>query len=290
MSVNLLNIVYTIMNYRHIYHAGNFADVFKHVVLIALLESLLRKDKPYCYLETHAGVGRYNLTTKEALKTKEFVSGIKQILKTDKRLPLEVQTYLDIIKKLNPENPLHYYPGSPLIAYNFLRADDRMVLAELHPEDASTLKQEFFGNKNVAVHQTDGYQTLKAFLPPKENRGLVFIDPPYEDSKEIERMGQALQNAIKHWRNGMYAIWYPIKEKRLIFNLKEQLKKLPVQEILLADLSIHPEDSAFGLNGSGMAIINPPWQLDARLNELLPWLWQVLSPEKAGKFQVSLLY
>lgn len=278
------------MNYRHIYHAGNFADVFKHIVLIALLEALSRKEKPFCYIESQAGAGLYDLTSGQASKSKEFTTGIEKLFRLEEakssKMPWIIQKYLDLVKSINPNDKLIAYPGSPLIAATLLRPEDRMILVELRPDDAELLRHEFYSDKRVAVHQSDGYQALKAFLPPKENRGLVLIDPAYEENDEVEKIANALTIASKHWRNGLYAIWYPIKEPRLVRNLFKALTKLPQDEILIAELSIYPEDSRFALNGSGLAIINPPWNFDQQLKTILPWLWKKLSPEKTGGYRV----
>lgn len=287
------------MNYRHIYHAGNFADVVKHIILVTLLQALQQKDKGFCYLDTHAGVGRYDLIGIEAQKTGEFNSGIARLYAQQLlNPPAAVQAYLNAISVLNPNNAStdtlqirptlpRFYPGSPQIALPFLRPQDRMILSELHPQDAQQLKQEFVANTQVAVHQQDGYLALKAFLPPNERRGLVLIDPPYEQGDESVRIIAALQAALKRWETGIYAVWYPLKEKRFEQNFRQQLKSLNAKALLFAELSIYPEDSPLGLNGSGMAILNPPWQLDTQLNLLLPWLWQVLSPEKMGGYRLE---
>lgn len=279
------------MNYRHIYHAGNFADVFKHVVLITLLEALQHKDKPFCYIDTHAGIGCYDLQAKEAKKTKEYSSGIGQIVKHYRDAPSEIQSLLKIVHSVNADTAVdhlpRYYPGSPRIARYLLRPQDKMVISELHPQDAILLKQEFWGDSQVAVHELDGYLALKAFLPPKERRGLVLIDPPYEQKDEADVVIKNLKLALQRWESGVYAVWYPIKEKRFIYNLTRKLRSLNIDKILVTELSIYPEDSPLSLNGSGMIVINPPWQLDERLKILLPWLWRVLSPEKAGDFRVK---
>jgi 23S rRNA (adenine2030-N6)-methyltransferase len=270
------------MNYRHIYHAGNFADVFKHVVLVALLQALQRKDAAFCYLDTHAGLGRYDLKSREAQKTKEFVLGIEQIIKQSAIPIAEVKTYLNAVKSLGP----HFYPGSPRIARYLLRPQDRIILSELHTEDAAQLKREFLRDKQVAVHQQDGYLALKAFLPPKEKRGLVLLDPGYEQTNEIQQIYQGLKEALKRWETGVYAIWYPLKDKNFAQNLRNKLVQLGTKEILFTELSIYPEDSPISLNGSGMAILNPPWQLKTRLKIILPWLWQALSPNKQGCYRI----
>lgn len=281
------------MNYRHIYHAGNFADVFKHIVLVTLLQSLLGKEKAFCYLDTHAGTGLYDLNAEEAQKTKEFEFGIgriNQILKLhpENEIPPEINAYLKGIKFYNVhENSARFYPGSPSIARYFLRPQEKMILSELHPQDVNLLKQVFLNDKQVAIHQLDGYQALKAFLPPPERRGLILIDPPYEQENEMERIHAGLQIALKKWETGIYALWYPIKEKYLINNLHYLLKSLNTKKMILAELRLYSdEDSSHPLKGCGMAIINPPWQLDQRLNILLPWVWNALSQDKVGGIQI----
>lgn len=279
------------MNYRHSYHAGNFADVFKHVVLVALLQSLQRKETAYCYVDTHAGTGGYDLHGREAKKTQEYTSGIARILKQKKNAPAEIQAYLAAVQSVNSmesnmKDTPRFYPGSPCIARHLLRSQDRMILMELHPEDVLLLKQEFSGDKQVAVHEEDGYLGLKAFIPPKEKRGLVLIDPPYEQQHEIDQITKTLKMALKRWETGIYAIWYPLKEKYFNQNFHRRLNFLKNEKVLFAELSIYPEDSPITLNGSGMAIINPPWQLAEKLQVLLPWLWRALSPEKTGGFRI----
>jgi 23S rRNA (adenine2030-N6)-methyltransferase len=269
------------VNYRHIYHAGNFADVFKHVILVALMQALVRKENPFCYLDTHAGIGCYDLQANAAQKTKEFETGISRILAAN-NLPSVVQDYLTCVKSFN-----NFYPGSPCIARYFLRPQDKMILTELHAQDAQALKQEFKNDKQVAVHQQDGYQALKAFLPPKERRGLVLIDPPYEKTSEFEDLVTHLQTVLKRWSTGVYAIWYPLKDQASVKRFKYQLKENNIENILFAEFSIYPEDAPVSLNGCGMAIINPPWQLDEELKILLPWLWKVLSPQSLGTYRIN---
>lgn len=276
------------MNYRHLYHAGGFADVCKHSALIALLQALQHKEKGFCYIDTHAGTGRYDLNALEAQKTREYTTGI-ELIGQAVRPPAEIQALLDIVKTMNPvQAKPRFYPGSPRVARSFLRPQDRAIFAELQPEQAEFLKQEFSRDKQVRIEQQDGYQLLKAVLPPKERRGLVLIDPPYEQVNEVKQLGTALQEALKRWETGIYAVWYPLKERHLTHELYKQLQRLPAKEILLAELSVYPDDAPLSLNGSGMAIINPPWQLDTQLKKLYSWLWPVLSPQRLGGVKVAL--
>ncbi len=254
------------MNYRHAYHAGNFADVFKHVTLVALLQSFFHKETPICYFDTHAGAGNYDLSSNAAQKNKEFELGIGKIF-SEKNPPELIKQYLSAIK--NPKT----YPGSPLIAKHFLRPEDRMVLTELHPEEYQYLKKLFANQAQVEVHHQNGYQALKAFLPPKEKRGLVLIDPPYEKNDEYPELTKGLSEALKRWETGVYAIWYPIKKANQPHPLRELKTNRP---ILTAELAIYPLDVPLELNACGMTIINPPWKLAETLETVVPWLYERL--------------
>ncbi len=280
------------MNYRHIYHAGNFADVFKHVLLTALIESLSRKDKPFCYLDTHAGIGYYDLQQRNAQKTQEFINGIFKLLKQDSAaLPKLIAQYLQRVKKGNREQGargFRYYPGSPTVVRQLLRPLDRMILTELHTEDALSLKQLFLHDKQVAVHHLNGYQALKAFLPPKEKRGLVLIDPPFEETNEFEQIMRNLQLAVDRWPVGVYAIWYPIKNKTDVQHFYRALKKSGIREILCCEMHL-PEVESRGLNACGMVVVNPPWQWKEEIARVLPVLCDVLSEPERGSCCVKWL-
>ncbi len=273
------------MNYRHSYHAGNFADVFKHVILISLIQSLLRKETAFCYLETHAGTGCYDLLSETTQKNKEFEAGIKKIVSVDDH-PVLIQDYLSCIRKLNPSDDLRYYPGSPYFARQFMRANDRMILSELHPDDILQLKKFFLRDKQIAIHHQDGYSSLKAFLPPKEKRGLILIDPPYEKNNELMSLPAVLAETIKRFETGIYAIWYPVKTEQQNKLFHQQLKTHIHRPYLTAELCVHAIDIPVELNGCGMMIINPPWQLDQQLKNLLPWLWNTLSVNHQGYFRI----
>ena len=274
--------------YRHIYHAGNFADVLKHAVLALALEALKRKDKPFCYLETHAGIGRYDLRSEEAQKTHEADTGIGRLWSLA-QWPESFSPYFDIVKSLNPNGELRAYPGSPSIARGLLRAEDRMILCELNKPDHATLKQRFAGDPQVAVHLQDGYQGMKAFLPPREKRGLVLIDPAFERKDEYARLVEALAQGMKRWASGCYAIWYPIHQRAIADRFLEDVVSRGWRRLLLAELTVYPDTNREQLNGSGMLLINPPWQLDQQLEELLPWLWQQLAPAGEGYARVEWL-
>jgi len=291
------------MNYRHIYHAGNFADVFKHVVLLALIDALSKKEKPWCYLDTHAGTGRYDLFSMEAQKTKEFQNGVQEIV-TRKIVAgttthAIIQQYLSILKS---EDYPHFYPGSPSFVYHCLRPQDRMVLIEKHPEEAMALKMLFkerggSSHQTISIHQQDGYQSIKAFLPPKERRGLILIDPPFEQLDEWEQIVQSLKLGMQRFASGIFAIWYPIKDTISVQRFHQALQALNQEpsaqstessgtrkEILIAEFHLYPETMAQGLRGAGMVIVNPPWKMMDTLNPLLKELYDNMSMNDLGRF------
>lgn len=253
------------MNYRHSYHAGNFADVLKHIILVTTLNALTAKQTPYCFLDTHAGIGLYNLQATSAQKSQEYLTGIARLNAMTTPPPAEIEQYLQIVRHCNAPSTLRYYPGSPEVAATLLRPQDRMVLCELHPEDCQTLKDNLSRKQNTSINLLDAYKGMKAFLPPKENRGLVLIDPPFEKSDEIASIDQALQRALKHWRSGIYLIWYPIKNQA--FTPKCDKPFINIQ------LQLNTATDPTKLNACGVAIINPPWKLANTLQTtILPYL------------------
>jgi 23S rRNA (adenine2030-N6)-methyltransferase len=281
------------MNYRHSFHAGNFADVFKHIMMTALLSFLERKDAPFFYLDTHAGSGYYDLFSEFAKKSKEYEGGIEKII-AQENPPTAVKRYLNCIHQINNHltntkfSSLRYYPGSPMIARCLARPHDRIVACELQLQEYEALRQCFSGDKQVSIHHTDGFLGLKAFLPPRERRGLVLIDPPYENPDEFTRIAHSLPVALKRWETGIYAIWYPIKEKAQVDKFYRTLTSTIQQPVLAVELTIYP-DIANHLNGSGVVVINPPWKFDQQLNEILPWLWKALSINGQGHYSATLL-
>lgn len=279
------------MNYRHIYHAGNFADVVKHVVLQTLLQHLHNKPKPFCFLDTHAGIGRYPLASDESQKTLEFTRGIGRLYQ-DPALPAVLAEYVELVRASDPANTaeeLAVYPGSPLLARALLRPQDRAVLMELHPADAASLKALFRGDQQVAVHASNGYHGLKAFLPPPERRGLVLIDPPFEATNEFAQIIDGIKKGTQRWPSGIYAIWYPIKDRRATQRFEKELKKTGLANILLTEVCLHPEDLPDRFNGCGMAIINPPWKQDLLLRDVLPILVDYLAEPGQGRYRVEWL-
>jgi 23S rRNA (adenine2030-N6)-methyltransferase len=279
------------MNYRHAFHAGNFADVLKHAVLVALLESLKRKQAPFLYLESHAGAGRYQLAGAEAQKTGEYVNGVARLMAAT-RLPTPLHVYLNLVRSLNARanGQLVEYPGSPLLAALLMREHDRAVLCEVQDAEFSSLRLEFREDERFAVHQRDGYAAIKAFVPPKERRGLVLVDPPYEaQEEEFAHVSSALKPAFKRWSSGVYAVWYPIKLRQQVAPFHRWLKSCGMRKILVAELTIHPDNSALRLNGCGVAVINAPWRFDRTLQEILPALQANLAQSRYGGQRVEWL-
>jgi len=278
------------MNYRHAFHAGNFGDVLKHIVLVALLERLAQKDKPFFFLDTHAGRGRYDLEGEAARRSGEAGAGVCRLAAAT--LPPLVTRYLDLVRGFDPANAgrIRFYPGSPWIAAMLMRPVDRAALCELAPMEADSLRREFARDLRVAVHRRDGYEALKALLPPRERRGLVLIDPPYEtQEREFAQLADSLAAAQRHWPQGVYAAWYPIKRAAAIDGFHASLAGRGVTRLLVVELSIHPEDNTVGLNGSGMVLLNPPWKTDADLAAALPAVHAVLSPSGSGGTRVEWL-
>ena len=277
------------MNYRHAYHVGNFADVLKHVTLVALLEHLGRKDTPYFLLDTHAGRGDYPLAAPETQRAGEYRDGILRLLGAE-HPPPAVARYLDVVRELGFEDGhLVTYPGSPRIAVALLRIDDRAALCELEPREAAALRALFRGHARAQVHERDGYEALLALVPPREKRGLVLLDPPFEQPDEFDRLERALVLAHDRWPGGVYAAWYPIKAGGADGRFLARMEASGIRRQLVAELTIERDDSPGGLNGAGMLIVNPPWQLDERLAGALPWLQQRLAAERRGRQRVSWL-
>lgn len=264
------------MNYRHAFHAGNHADVLKHVTVLALLDQMQRKDSPFFVLDTHAGAGRYLLHSEQSRKTGEAAGGVLRLIDAP-RLPEPVERYLKAVQADNAPGTLVTYPGSPLLASRCLREQDRMAVCEMQAEELETLRGLFAGDRRIQVRAGDGYAAMRACLPPKAEgskigRGLVLVDPPYEDQNaEYPRIVEAVADALARWPQATVAIWYPIKLRRTLQHFFRSCQKLPARSLLLTELLVHPDDSPLRLNGSGMMILNAPWQFD-----------QVLAPALAS--------
>jgi len=262
------------LNYRHAYHAGNYADVMKHVLYMAVIDYLKLKDKPFFILDTHAGAGLTDLSGIEAQKTGEFHHGIELVLQAEPRHPL-IESYVARIERLGGGN-LTSYPGSPLIARDMMREEDRMALCELHPEDAATLKSLFRRDPQVGVHEMNGYVALKSMLPPKERRGVVLIDPPFEQRSEFDDLLIALKEATIRWPGGTYMIWYPVKDPSVSGAFLERLMNEGPPRTLLCELRLEAPDPT-RMTGCGMIIVNPPWTLAGEARALLDWLVALLA-------------
>jgi 23S rRNA (adenine2030-N6)-methyltransferase len=273
--------------YRHLFHAGNFADVFKHVLLTRLLIALTSKEKPFCYIDTHAGIGRYDLTHAWAQKAREYENGIGRLWRASELPPL-LAPYLEIVRELNPSGRLRFYPGSPLIARRFMRPTDRMVLVELNKTDHAELASVFTREKRVAVLLMDAYEGLKAHLPPTERRGLVLIDSSFDRAHEFERVAKALKEAHTRWSTGLYALWYPIMEPRPMADFYAHVARSGIRKVLRAELMVRAPDSAF-VPGCGMLVVNPPWHFDEEAQAIVPWLAQTLAIDSAGSGRVDWL-
>lgn len=273
------------LSYRHAFHAGNFADVLKHGVLAAALGLLLRKDKPLCYLDTHAGEGRYNLDSSRARRANEAAHGIRRLWERAD-VPAPLLAYLRAVRAENPNGRLQSYPGSPALAAALLRPTDRLVLMELNAADHEALRATFRGDRRVAVHRRDGYEGLVALTPPPERRGLALLDPSYETAGDWKDVVRATAAAHARWPSGCYAIWYPMLDDALPQRLARTLADAGLKPILRAEL-VRDTAQALGLKGSGMLIVNPPWTLDREITAWLPWLAGVLGVDGRGAWRLD---
>jgi len=265
------------MNYRHAFHAGNFADVLKHATLALVLAHLARKETPFRVIDTHAGVGLYDLAADPALRTEEWRSGIGRLLGPDAdplppAMAILLQPYLDAVRAENPLGTLRAYPGSPLLARHFLRPQDRLILNELHPEDATDLTALFARDKQTKVLQLDGWVALKALLPPRERRGAILIDPPFEQPGELVRLTAGLVEAVRRFATGIYLVWYPVKDTKPIQRFHRALATSGLAKLLCVELMIRAPTDPARLNGCGLVIVNPPHTLAETLGPLSAFL------------------
>ncbi len=273
------------MNYRHAFHAGNFADVMKHAILARLIDYLLRKDKPIRVIDTHAGIGLYALDGDEASRTGEWETGIGLL---EELFSPEVEEilapYRRVLAEIRARHGERIYPGSPAIVREMLRRQDKAILVELHPADAAVLAERFNAVTNIKVLELDGWTALHSLIPPKENRGLVLIDPPFEKTNELNRMGAELVKAVGKWRTGIYAAWYPIKDRRQIDQWAKQLDQVLERPALRLEVMIDRGHDITKLNGSGLLIINPPWTLKGEAEKLLAALADRLGRNGNGAY------
>ncbi|HEK1031047.1 TPA: 23S rRNA (adenine(2030)-N(6))-methyltransferase RlmJ [Proteus mirabilis] len=269
------------LSYRHSFHAGNHADVLKHIVQTLIIESLKEKEKPFLYLDTHAGAGRYQLTNAHATRTGEYLEGIARLWQQEE-VPELILPYLEAVGSLNTFDELRYYPGSPLLAAKLLREQDLLMLTELHPTDFPLLRTEFSRDKRVRVCREDGFGQLKSKLPPASRRGFALIDPPYELKQDYSAVVKGIVEGYKRFATGTYAIWYPVVHRQQIKRMLKELEATGIRKILQIELAVKPDSDQLGMTASGMIVINPPWKLASQMASILPWLHKTLVPEGTG--------
>ncbi|MHB8270886.1 23S rRNA (adenine(2030)-N(6))-methyltransferase RlmJ [Bradyrhizobium sp.] len=282
------------MNYRHAFHAGGFADVIKHIVLVRILTHLQEKQAAFRVIDSHAGAGVYDLTGEEARRGGEWLTGIARIMQarfSETVLPL-VTPYLDIVRAFNPQRDLQTYPGSPLIARALLRPQDRLVACEVEPKARKRLIDALRRDSQARVVDLDGWVALPAFVPPKERRGLVLIDPSFEQKDEFERLGDGFAQAFAKWPTGSYLLWYPVKSRRATDSLARHVAAAvaaarPPGTCLRLEFSVAPQQAGAALTSAGLLIVNPPWRLAAELKAILPELEKPLGQGGAGRFRLE---
>ena len=279
------------MNYRHAFHAGNFADVVKHAVLALLIERLKEKEAAFRVIDTHAGTGFYDLTGDSATRTGEWQQGIGRLMTRALEPALEVllKPYWAILTNANDGGALTRYPGSPWIARELLRPQDRLTAVELHPQDAASLRDRFAGDAHVKTIALDGWLALGSFVPPRERRGIVLVDPPFEERDDFDKLISGLTAAYRRWPSGIYALWYPVKHLDAIDHFRDKLARTGIRRLLRAELLVRNRTTAGRFNGTGLIICNPPWKFDETLNALLSGLWPHLADESGGGKMIDII-
>lgn len=277
------------LSYRHGFHAGNHADVLKHWVCVLTAQYMAKKDKPFFYIDTHSGAGVFSLTDHLAKKTNESEGGIQTMW--DEKVPTVLKDYMGVINQLNPGERLKLYPGSPWFVRQFLRPNDKVRLFELHPQDFQLLRKNFSTDKIVAIEKQDGFAGLKALLPPPTKRAMVVIDPPYEQAKEYHQVVTALESSLKRFPQGVYIIWYPLinrnDKQKMSETMARKLKNLKPKSFLDVRFWVSGDNEEQGMYGSGMVIMNPPWNLEQQLNEGLPFLVEKMGMTENAGFSVE---
>ena len=274
------------MNYRHHYHAGNFADVMKHVLLLQLLARLNATDKPYRYIDTHGGAGKYDLSTAAAQKSGEFINGIHRLVKLDdsitRNAPEGVKQYLKIVEDMRAGSGRGAYPGSPWFALEGMRDIDKATIFEMQKD---VFQQLYFNirDRRAGLHERDAYEGLLGVIPPPEKRGLVMIDPPYElERKDFPQLVELLSVAHKKWPTGVFAVWYPIKDRAMIDRFEKKMMRTGIRRQLVCEICVWPDDTPVGLNGCALLVINPPWKFSEDADEALQWLFPHLRMSENG--------
>lgn len=289
----ILNSLLFMLSYRHAFHAGNHADVLKHFVLMQVLAHTIQKDKPFWYIDTHAGAGRYSLETGYATQNAEYETGIAKLWNAEDLFP-SLKNYVGFIKSLNhPSSPktakLKIYPGSPICAQALMRADDRMRLFELHPSDFDILLENFKGNhRTVKIDMSNGFAGIKAILPPPTRRAVILIDPPYEEKQDYQRVVEMVKDSLQRFATGTYIVWYPLLQRPEPMMMLKQLKQLNLKNWLNVSLNVEsPSLEGFGMYGSGLFIVNPPWTLPETLAEVMPYLVDKLGVDASASFELD---
>jgi 23S rRNA (adenine2030-N6)-methyltransferase len=279
------------LNYRHAFHAGSFADVFKHAVLCRILHYLREKPAAFRVIDTHAGAGLYDLAGAEAKRGGEWHDGIERLMAAKLPAPVAelLSPYLEVIGALNEPGRLKIYPGSPAIARAWLRPQDRLIVCELEPKAALALAGSLRGDSRIKTIEIDGWTALSAYVPPPERRGVVLVDPPFEEEADFHRLSHDMSAAHRKWATGIYALWYPIKGRREVDELAKRLRRLGIPKILRAELIVSSVSDPSRFNGCGLILVNPPWTLEAELSTLLPALAGVFGRDGKGGFALDWL-
>lgn len=275
------------LSYRHAFHAGNHADVLKHFVLVETLSYAIQKDKPLYYIDTHAGAGLYALDAGYATQNAEFEAGIARLWERDD-LPEALSRFVDLIKHFNTSGKLRLYPGSPACAAEILRDSDRLRLYELHPTDQKLLNQAMSSNRQTIIEAKDGFAGLKACLPPPSRRAIVLIDPPYEQKQDYQRVVESIKDAMQRFSTGTYMVWYPLLQRPEPLDMVDKLKKICPNNWLNVSLNVeNPALDGFGMYGSGIFMINPPWTMPKILDEVMPVLVDSLKQDDGAEYLIE---
>lgn len=276
------------LSYRHAFHAGNFADVLKHLILIEIITYLKKKEQPFCCFDTHAGAGMYDLNGDYALQNREFENGIGKLWLRDD-LPECVAAYVNLVKQFNSNNRLARYPGSPFIIRKLLRPNDRLFLFELHSTDHALLVSSTRKDRRIKTFHSDGFTDCLKLLPPSERRGLILIDPSYEIKSDYHQLTETLLKMHKRFATGIYAIWYPVIERSRNQQLEKALQAGGIRNIQLFELGINSDKPGLGMTASGMIVVNPPWTLATHMQSALPWLAEALGNAGEGHYRIQTL-
>ena len=272
--------------YRHAFHAGNHADVLKHCVLQQILMYMNQKDKPYWVIDTHAGAGMYSLASDYANTKSEYLDGVARLWECDD-LPPVLNDYMSLIRLCNNKGDWSLYPGSPEVIRRSIRADDRMRLFELHPTDFEILQENFERDRQAKLFKSDGFASLKALLPPPTRRAVIFMDPPYEIKTDYPKVVDALEEGLSRFAEGVYVVWYPILTRGDHIRMIESLSKLSEKTLNIAMTVQEPDEKGFGMLGSGLFIINPPWTLKATMQTVMPYLVEKLAQYPGASYEIS---